>query len=175
MVEAERRQIELAQWHFFDTEPTTSDKFRVIQRMKEESLDVEFRRGILKIAEAIDEPEQQSYFLDRPRQQMNSRLWGEIYVALAKSRTLQSLKILIEGAGSDPMTSWVVGCRYGYESARRDAIFAIVILTERSPNLSAHASDEMRRIPILDGVSCAEAKCQALDRMTHDNSLLEPY
>ena len=85
---------------FFDTEPTTSDKFRVIQRMKEESLDVEFRRGILKIAEAIDEPEQQSYFLDRPRQQMNSRLWGEIYVALAKSRTLQSLKILIEAAAT---------------------------------------------------------------------------
>jgi hypothetical protein len=99
--------------------------------------------------------------------------------ALGAHGTDQCLPALAKAAATDPVTEIRMGCIAGKGTARRDATFAIAELAARFPKLADQAAAKLRELKppaaANDAESLADARAQALYRVTRDDKLLAPF
>jgi HEAT repeat protein len=99
--------------------------------------------------------------------------------ALGGLGSKKTLAALVLAAAEDPTTELRIGDIGGRSSARRDAMFAIAALVGRYPDLAESAAAELGSLKTpeeaTDSQSLADARVQALYRITHNDALLRPF
>ncbi|MEX2287218.1 MAG: HEAT repeat domain-containing protein [Planctomycetaceae bacterium] len=159
---------------------TDAGKLAAITQVLTDESDVDLRRRIVDIATtAIHGRILEEFLIARPTTEKDAGLRSQAATALGQTGSEDCLAVLAKVAAYDQITSNQIGDIRIRSSARRAAIFALAQLAERFPKLADRAADELRTVPATpdpkDKESLSDARRQALYRITHDETLLQPF
>jgi HEAT repeat protein len=160
-------------------ETTDGAKFTHIARVMKDEPDVNFRRRILDAATQIPGPDLEKLLTHLLTSEEDAGLRSQAATTLGLMGSEKCLPTLAHVARNDRTTAIQIGDIGGQSNARRAATFAIAELAARHPKLADQAAAALRELTPLadpkDAESLADARAQALYRVTRDEKLLAPF
>jgi HEAT repeat protein len=160
-------------------ETTDAARFTHLTRVMKDERDVNLRRRILDTATRIRGPDLETFLTNLLTNEEDAGLRSQAATTLGLIGSEKCLTRLAQVARSDRTTRVQIGDIGGQSNARRAATFAIAELVARFPRLADEAAGKLRALPdvedVKDNESLADARAQALYRITRDNALLEPF
>lgn len=144
-----------------------------------ESPDVELRRGVLNLATRLPGRDLERFLKAVLTDEPDAGLRGLAAKGLGDRGSADCLAALADCAAKDPTTDVENGCIRGRSSARRAATFALAELAARHPAIADEAAKTLRSLEVVavanDPEGLADARLQALFRVTRDRTLLKPF
>jgi HEAT repeat protein len=156
-----------------------ADKFAILTGVLGAERDPNSRRRVLELAAAIEGPGREPFFVSVLATDPDAGLRSLAATTLGRVGSEKCLPALAKAAASDPTTAMLLGDIGNRSSARRAATFAMADLAERLPKLADDAAERLRALPDKhdpkDNESLADARLQALYRITREPSLLAAF
>jgi HEAT repeat protein len=160
-------------------ESTPAGRVALLKRTLEGESSVAIRRSILDAATRVPGLELDAFLFDVLAGDTDAGIRSQAATALGRLGSENGLPVLARTAAADPTTDMWHGCRRSRSSARRAATFAIAELAARFPGLAGRAADSLRALrPAADPGDTerlADARIQALYRITRDEALLQQF
>ncbi|HEV3237426.1 MAG TPA: HEAT repeat domain-containing protein, partial [Gemmataceae bacterium] len=161
------------------SETTAAGKVAVLARAVKAEPSPNVRRVVFDTILVQPGPELDAFLTDVMTGDADAGIRSLAATALGKHGTQKCLPALAKAAATDLTTEFQLGCMVGKSSARRNATFAIAELAARLPKLADKAVAELRSLTPAadpkDNESLADARDQAMYRVTRDEKLLGPF
>ncbi|MCX5660836.1 MAG: HEAT repeat domain-containing protein [Planctomycetota bacterium] len=156
-----------------EAESSAAGKLALIGRALKDEPDVDVRRRMLDLAEAIDAPELDGLLVSVLSSDPDSMLRSAVATTIGHRSGQACIEALVHAAKSDPTTSYQADCMAGMGNARRSAMLALGEMAVRFPASAKRIAHALSEMP--DPPQEPDVRRQALYQATRDPELLKPF